>query len=75
MFYTATLAVSIPFPAVAFLRDNGVRCFGFANVGTMSGLDGVPLMSILQSTSASVGGGVSMVTAFGWLEATYAMLL
>jgi outer membrane protein insertion porin family len=81
LFYTATLAASVPFPAVAFLRDNGVRCFGFANVGTVSGggLDDagvvgvvVPFLSILQSTRASVGGGVSMATAFGRLEATYA---
>lgn len=69
------LAASVPFPAVTFLRDNGVRCFGFANVGTVSGLDGIPLTSILQSTRASVGGGVSMATTFGRLEATYAMPL
>jgi outer membrane protein assembly factor BamA len=69
------LAASVPFPSIAFLRNNGVRCFGFANVGTVSGLDGVPLTSILQSTRASVGGGVSMATTFGRLEATYAVPL
>ena len=74
-FYTATVAASVPVPAFALLRDNGVRCFGFANIGTLTGLDGVPLTSVLQSTRASVGGGLSMATSFGRLEATYSVPL
>lgn len=72
-FYAATLAASMPFPAIPFLHDNGVRLFGFGNVGTLVGsLDKTPLLAVLKSTRASVGGGVSVGTAFGRLEATYA---
>lgn len=75
-FYTASAATSVPFPGpFSFLQDNGVRCFGFATVGTLSGLNGVPLMSILRSTRASVGGGIIASTPMGRLEATYAMPL
>lgn len=75
-FYTGTLAASIPFPAIPFLQNNGVRLFGFANMGTLTALEStVPLLSVAKSTRASLGGGVSVGTAFGRLEATYAVPL
>jgi outer membrane protein assembly factor BamA len=75
-FYTASAATSVPFPGpFSFLQDNNVRCFGFATVGTLSGVHGVPLMSILRSTRASVGGGICASTPMGRVEATYAMPL
>ena len=65
-FYTASAATSVPFPGpFSFLQDNGVRCFGFATVGTLSGVNGVPLMSILRSTRASVGGGIMCIDTNG----------
>lgn len=70
------MATSVPFPStIPFLHDSGMRCFGFFNIGTLSGIDGVPLTSILKSTRASIGGGVRMATLFGRLEATYAIPL
>lgn len=74
-FYTASAAASVPFPAFSFLRDNSVRCFSFATVGTLSGLNGVPLVSIVRSTRASVGGGICAATPMGRLEATYSIPL
>lgn len=69
------------------LRDNGVRLFTFANAGTLTGLDALfqgtsstadrkaSLMSIARSTRTSIGGGLSVGTGFGRLEATYAVPL
>jgi len=64
LFYTATLAASTPV-------YNGIRLFGFANAGTLTGMN-VPLPAIVLSTRAAVGAGVSMGTGMGRLEATYA---
>lgn len=74
-FYTAYAAASLPVPVISFLRDNGVRCFGFASIGTLSGMDGVPLTSILRSTRASVGGGICAATPMGRMEVTYSVPL
>jgi len=75
LFYTATVAASIPFPGISLLRDNGMRLFTFANAGTLTGLDATPASAILRSTRASVGGGLAIGTPMGRLEATYAVPL
>mmetsp|Transcript_23765 Transcript_23765/g.33226 ORF Transcript_23765/g.33226 Transcript_23765/m.33226 type:complete len:135 (+) Transcript_23765:1-405(+) len=82
-FYTATVAASIPFPSISMLHDNGVRLFTFANAGTLSGLDSIlgidkklsRMTAIARSTRTSIGGGISVGTGFGRLEATYAVPL
>lgn len=75
LFYTATVAASIPFPGISLLRDNGMRLFTFANAGTLTGLDGTPPSAILRSTRASAGGGLVVGTPMGRLEATYSIPL
>eukprot|EP00978_Attheya_sp_CCMP212_P023118 scaffold70086_cov49-Attheya_sp.AAC.2 len=75
-FYTATMAASIPFPGISFLRDNGVRLMAFGNMGTLTGLGpSLSWESIARSSRAAVGGGLTVGTAFGRLEATYAIPL
>ena len=64
LFYTTTLAASTPIPY-------GARLFGFANAGTLTGMN-VPLSAIALSTRASIGAGLSMGFGMGRLEATYA---
>ncbi|KAL7528734.1 hypothetical protein ACHAXR_004718 [Thalassiosira sp. AJA248-18] len=86
LFYTSTLATSIPFPSYfSKLRHNGARIFGFANAGTCVstglGVHGASLSlldmpvwgQILQSTRVSLGGGVSVGSPMGRFEATYAV--
>ena len=88
LFYTSTLAASIPFPLYfAKLRHNGARLFGFANAGTCvttggslggqqssSPLLNLPVWSqVLQSSRLTVGGGVSAGSPMGRFEATYAV--
>ena len=75
MFYTATVAASMPFPGISLLRDNGMRLFAFANAGTLTGLDATPATAILRSTRAAAGGGLVVGTPMGRLEATYAVPL
>ena len=72
-FYTATLAVSTPFPVMSFLQDTDIRFFGFANAGTLTGLTSMAHM--MRTTRAAVGGGVCMGSPFGRMEATYAVPL
>lgn len=52
-----------------------MRCFGFATVGTLSGINGIPLTSIVRSSRVSVGGGICAATPMGRLEATYSVPL
>jgi outer membrane protein insertion porin family len=73
IFYTATVAASVPFPTISFLKDTNLRLFGFANVGSLTGM--TSLSNVFQTTRASVGGGVCMGSAFGRMEATYAVPL
>ena len=73
LFYTATVAASVPFPVISFLQKSDVRLFCFANCGTLTGL--TSMHNIVRSTRASVGGGVSMGSPFGRMEATYAVPL
>ncbi len=81
MFYTSTLAASVPFPSYfATLRQNGGRLFGFANAGTCVSVDpsvGFASLSacsrIMNSSRVAVGGGVSMGTPMGRFELTYAV--
>eukprot|EP00985_Skeletonema_marinoi_P012676 scaffold6164_cov66-Skeletonema_marinoi.AAC.7 len=81
MFYTSTLAASIPFPSYfETLRQNGGRLFGFANAGTCVSVDpsvGFGSLSacsrIMNSSRIAVGGGVSMGTPMGRFELTYAV--
>ena len=71
--YTMTLAASTPLPYDYFSpTPSGIRVFGFATAGTVTGLT-VPLTTIVESTRLSVGAGVSMKTGMGKLEATYAI--
>ncbi|KAL7498723.1 hypothetical protein ACHAWT_008082 [Skeletonema menzelii] len=81
MFYTSTLAASIPFPSYfTTLRQNGGRLFGFANAGTCVTVDpsvGFGSLSafsrIMNSSRVAIGGGVSMGTPMGRFELTYAV--
>lgn len=76
VFYTASAFLSVPFPGNEFLAKNGVRLFGFANAGTLTSFEhATQLGSFLRSTRTAVGGGISVGTAIGRLEATYAMPL
>jgi len=75
IFYTATLAASVPFPTISFLKGTDLRLFGFANVGTLTPMTTSTVSNVLQSTRASVGGGVCMGSSFGRVEATYAVPL
>jgi len=75
-FYTATTALSIPFPGIRYLAQNGFRLFSFANTGTLAGMDpSLNLGSFMNSTRSSVGGGVSVGTPMGRVEITYAVPL
>ena len=62
----------MPFPGVPILQANGVRVFAFSNVGTVASLS-TPFQSILRSTRAAVGCGISMSSSFGRVELTYAV--
>jgi hypothetical protein len=81
VFYTSTLAASIPFPSYfATLRQNGARLFTFANAGTCVSVDpsiGFESLSacsrIINSSRVAVGGGVSIGTPMGRFELTYAV--
>ena len=81
MFYTSTLAASIPFPSYfATIRQNGARLFGFCNTGTCVSVDpsvGFESLSacsrIINSSRVAVGAGVSMGTPMGRFELTYAV--
>ena len=75
-FYTASASLSVPFPGLSFFSKNGVRLFGFANAGTLLGLENATqLDAFIRSTRVAVGGGVSVGTRIGRLEATYAIPL
>lgn len=66
----------MPFPGNNPLSKLGLRLFGFANAGTLIGLDSaVNLPNFFRSTRLAVGGGVSAATPMGRLEATYAVPL
>lgn len=76
VFYTASTSLSMPFPGNQFLAGNGVRLFGFANAGTLTSLENaMDIGSFVNSTRTAVGGGVSVGTKMGRLEATYAVPL
>ena len=76
VYYTATGMLSVPFPGNNFLSNNGVRLFGFANAGTLTGLDNaVNVSSFFRSTRVAVGGGISIGLPLGRAEATYAIPL
>ncbi len=76
VFYTASALLSIPFPGNESLSKNGVRLFGFANAGTLTSFENATsLGSFMNSSRTAVGGGVSVGTAMGRLEATYAVPL
>lgn len=73
-FYTATAALSVPFPGIKYLSHNGFRLFSFANAGTLAGMDpSLTPRSFANSTRTSVGGGVSVGTPIGRMEVTYAV--
>lgn len=74
MFYTATVAASVPFPEISFLRDTDIRLFGFANAGTLTRMPS-SFSHVMQSTRLAVGGGACMGSSFGRLEVTYAVPL
>ena len=66
----------MPFPGNNFLSNQGLRLFGFANAGTLTGLhSAVNINSFFKSTRLSVGGGVAAAMPIGRLEATYAVPL
>ena len=76
VFYTASASLSMPFPGNDFLSKNGVRLFGFANAGTLTSFDdAMNVGAFINSTRTAVGGGVSVGTAMGRLEATYSVPL
>lgn len=75
-YYTAAAMLSIPFPGNNTLSNMGVRLFGFANAGTLTGLDtAVNLNTFVRSTRLAVGGGITAATPMGRLEATYSVPL
>ncbi len=66
----------MPFPGNNLLSKQGVRLFGFANAGTLTGLhSAVNFNTFVGSTRTAVGGGISAATPMGRLEATYAVPL
>lgn len=68
--------LSVPFPGNNLLTKQGVRLFGFANAGTLTGLHtAININHFFKSTRFAVGGGVSAATPMGRLEATYAVPL
>lgn len=74
VFYTASTALSIPFPGNKFLSNSGVRLFGFANCGTLTSLESaLNVQSFFNSSRAAFGGGLSLGTSIGRLEATYSV--
>jgi outer membrane protein assembly factor BamA len=76
VFYTVSSMLSMPFPGNGLLANNGVRLFGFANAGTLTGLDSaVNINTFIRSTRLAVGGGVCVGTPMGKMEATYAVPL
>lgn len=76
VFYTASTSLSVPFPGNDYLAKSGVRLFGFANVGTLTNLDSaMNLRSFINSSRVALGGGVSLGTNMGRLEATYSVPL
>lgn len=73
MYYTTLLAASVPFLSKLY---DGIRLFCFINAGTLTGLDCHTdnyAMVFLKSSRISFGGGVSIGTSIGRLEATYAI--
>jgi outer membrane protein insertion porin family len=74
LFYTSMLAASAPFPFNTTMKEAGLRFMCFVNTGTLSGW-GVPVTSLIRSTRASVGTGVTLSTSMGKLEATYSIPL
>eukprot|EP00560_Eucampia_antarctica_P007741 CAMPEP_0197827158 /NCGR_PEP_ID=MMETSP1437-20131217/4005_1 /TAXON_ID=49252 ORGANISM="Eucampia antarctica, Strain CCMP1452" /NCGR_SAMPLE_ID=MMETSP1437 /ASSEMBLY_ACC=CAM_ASM_001096 /LENGTH=561 /DNA_ID=CAMNT_0043427903 /DNA_START=82 /DNA_END=1767 /DNA_ORIENTATION=+ len=72
LYYTTTLATSIPFPTLA---NTGIRLFSFVNAGALTNRP----LSLLATTRVSIGGGVSAnlphVMNGARLEATYAIPL
>lgn len=77
VFYTASASLSVPFPGNEFLAKNGVRLFAFANAGTLTSFENImtDFGAFVSSSRAAVGGGVSVGTGIGRLEATYAVPL
>ena len=82
IFYTATTALSLPFPGIRYLADNNCRLFCFANAGTLAGSlcgpsinNPLTLRSFLDSSRTSVGWGTSVGTPIGRVEVTYAVPL
>ena len=66
----------MPFPGNTPLSNFGVRLFGFANAGTLTGLhSAVNVNTFMRSTRLSVGGGIAAATPMGRLEATYGIPL
>lgn len=76
VFYTASTSLSVPFPGNDYLAKSGVRLFGFANAGTLTNFDSaMNLRSFINSSRIALGGGVSLGTNIGRLEATYSVPL
>lgn len=73
-FYTATLAASVPIK-VFQNSDNDLRLFGFYNFGTVTPSTTPSLSSVINSTRASIGGGICTSSLFGGgrFEVTYAI--
>jgi outer membrane protein assembly factor BamA len=66
----------MPFPGNQFLAQSGVRLFGFANAGTLTSFENATdVGAFMNSSRTAVGGGVSVATQMGRLEATYAVPL
>lgn len=74
MFYTATVAASVPLQRIPFLESSDLRLFGFANAGTLTGMT-MSLSHVMQSTRVAVGGGFCMGSPIGRAEVTCAMPL
>jgi outer membrane protein assembly factor BamA len=74
LFYTTSLAASVPIALTETLRASGLRATCFINAGTLSGL-GVPYSTLLKSTRLAVGAGVTYGTKMGKLEMTYSVPL
>ena len=76
VFYTASTSLSMPFPGNQYLAQSGVRLFGFANAGTLTSFENATdVGAFMNSSRTAVGGGVSVATQMGRLEATYAVPL
>lgn len=71
-YYTSSISASMA--PTGLMQNYGIRIFSFANIGTLVGNpEGLPIETILKSSRASVGFGISAgMAGMGRFESSYA---